>query len=171
VEKLMSYLCIDLLHFPDEKLAQAFEAECPKMQSEFAQLSGGGGQVIFVGRMARDPLGKYSHCIVYKFDNFESQKKINEDYGDTLAKSSNPLGDFAAYTFDHWYGFRVAELDDPIVKEHGIEEWTRREALAEAPPVFKHAEKVAQWRAALQEKFLKDWPREALVKSGWIPEW
>ena len=165
----MSYLAIDLLHFPDDESAQAFEAEVSKWGKDFKMT---GGRIIFTGRVARDPQGKYTHCMVWEWDNFDGQRKINEDYADSLEHSSNPLGDFPAYNFDHWYGFRVAALDDPIVKKSGIAEWNKWEAqMGGERPKFKNPEKAAQWRRALEEKFLKDWPREALVKSGWIVDW
>jgi hypothetical protein len=113
-------------------------------------------------------MGKYTHAMVWKFDDFTSGRDVNIQYADSLETSSNPLGDFAGYLFDHWYGFRVAALDDPIVKEHGIDEWTRREANRESDVVYKNPARVAEWQEALHAKQLKDWPREALIKSGWI---
>ena len=164
-DETMAYLCIDLLSFPNKEIEEKFEEECKQWLFD--------GRVIFIGRMARDPLGKYTHAMVWKYDDndFSGVRKALQEYADTLETSSEPIGDFAAYKFEHWYGFRVAALDDPIVKKHGIDEWTKREAdHSVRPPAsdFKNPARVAQWFEALNKKLQKNWPVEALKKSHWV---
>ena len=163
----MAYLCIDLFKFPNEEIEKKFEDACAKWQPGRTPSWPLDPAIIFIGRMARDPLGKYTHAIVYKYEDFAHMKKTVEEYADTLETSSKPEGDFPGYLFSDWWGFRVVGLNDSIVKEHGIEEWTRRE-LTDHPPVFKNPARAAQWIEAINNKLQQLWPKDALQKAGWI---
>ena len=57
--------------------------------------------------------------------------------------------------------------NDPVLIEHGIDEWSRRlnETLREAK--LPNPEKVAAWTQAIGGKLERDWGREALQRSNW----
>ena len=160
--KELPFLVLNMFHFPSEEAAQEYEANVRKWWPEL---------LFFVGRVSGDVSGQYTHSIVWYYRDFDEYRRNLEDYASTLADASKPEGDWPGYAFDKVYVCRFADDRDPILREHGIDEWTRRmlEVSHGSLEVSGDgdAEATNDWSARVAEKIADSWGDEALKQSGW----
>jgi hypothetical protein len=164
--KELPFLVLNMFHFPTEEAAKEYEANVRKWWPELH---------LFVGRMSGDVSEQYTHCIVWLYKDFDEYKRNREDYAASLAESEKPEGDWPGYLFDRVYACRVADDRDPVLLEHGIDEWTRRMLAAshgaldvpgDGDPDTVN-EQVEDWSTRVSEKMADTWGAQALKRSAW----
>ena len=156
-DKEAPFVVINFFHFPSDEVAKNFENEIMNWYPDL---------MFFVGPIQGDVSERYTHCIISLFHDFDEYTRSVEHYA-TLITAGH--GDFVAYDFDHAYSCRVVALDDPIYKEYGLDEWTKRLHARWGNPKVEDPEKIRVWSQSLWSKFAADWGAEALTRSGWLP--
>lgn len=160
--KELPFVVINLFHFPTDEDAKFFEETVMNWWPEL---------IFFVGRTSGDVSERYTHVVLWLYKDFDEYKRNVEDYVPMLANMAEGYGEWPGYRFDHAYCSRVADLRDPILRESGIEGWTKRlHDVWGNPNVPEGAEeRVRDWSKQLWTKLANDWGAEALVRSGWVP--
>jgi hypothetical protein len=165
-DKELPFLVINFWHFPSEDVVRKYEETVRDWWPELH---------FFVGRITGDVSEKYTHCIIWQYKDFDEYKRNIEEYLPMLEEMSKEaggdvgFGDYPGYMFDHAYCCRVIDSRDPVLLEHGVDEWTRRLHSVLGKPTVPNPEAEAQWHGTLWEKLARDWGAEALVRSGWLP--
>ena len=146
--KEIPFLVFNLLHFPSDAAAKEYEETIGSWYPDV---------VVFFGRIS-DANGasvnaitqKFTHIIVWRYENFDQYKRNQEAYGPILEKSAKPEGPWPGYLQDNGWGFWAADQKDPILVEHGLEEWNKRlQAEAWATCRYDNPERIAQWQKAV----------------------
>jgi hypothetical protein len=90
--------------------------------------------------------------MVWRYQDFEQYKRSDEDYAVSLETSSKPEGDWPGYLQDLGWGFWAVDQKDPVLVEHGLQEWNRRlQAQVWGAANYPNPERVAQWKKALSK--------------------
>lgn len=134
----MPYLAMDFFTFPDGADQQAVEAA----------LKSHSPNILFAGRVVQDPSRRFTHAIVWQFEDFEDYQAGCELFIATLNEDGSNAMDYPPYKADHWWGCKLVDFDDPVLVEHGLEEWSRRDLQ----PLIDHAKtdkRVAAWMTGL----------------------
>ena len=146
--KELPFLVFNLLHFPSDAAAKEYEETIGNWWPNV---------MIFLGRIS-DANGasvnaitqQFTHIIVWRLQNFDEYRRSQESYGPILEKSSKPEGPWPAYLMDHGWGFWAPDQKDPILREHGLEEWNKRlQAEAWAAAKYDNPERIVEWQKAI----------------------
>lgn len=134
----MPYLAIDFFTFPDGADQKEFEEA----------LAAHNKNILFAGRVVQDPSRRFTHAIIWQFEDFDDYQTNSELFMANLNEDGSNAMDWGGYKADHWWGCKVVDLNDPVLVEHGPEEWSRRDLQ----PLIDHAKKdkrVAAWMSSL----------------------
>jgi hypothetical protein len=150
-DKELPLLSFNLFHFPNDAAAQEFEENVakwyPNLHVFVGRISSGGGS------MVNAVTEQFTHCLVWRFKDFDEYQRNMEDYAASLDGSAKPEGDWPGYLQDHGWGFWLADLKDPVLVEHGLEEWDRRMLAAWAAAKYPNPERAVEWIKAAAATF------------------
>jgi hypothetical protein len=154
------YIAIDCFSFPEDFDPQVIEQA----------ITAYGDHILFAGRLLQDPNRRFTHAIIWKFEDFDDYNANNEGLLAMLNEDGSNMAElWGGYKADHWWGCKVVDLKDPVLVEHGPQEWSRRE-LQPMIDLAKKDKRMAGW-----VNFLAWWAMDAgdrphRVAEFWLRE-
>jgi hypothetical protein len=125
--KELPFLVFNLLHFPNDAAAEEYEREIGKWWPELllfiGRITGGGPDIPIPGNSVSE---KFTHILVWRYQNFDQYRRQREGYAADLEHASKPEGDWPGYLQDAGWGFYAVDQRDPVLGEHGLDEWNNR---------------------------------------------
>ena len=153
------YLAMDFFHFANEDDEKGFEDAVKAFKEH----------MLFAGRVVQDPDRKLTHCMVWKFEDFEDYDNNWRAYAATLNEDGSNGMDWPAYRADHWWGCKVIDLEDPILLEFGPEEWSRQNLQGHID-TCKEDVRVANWQNSLFWWSVNQGDRPHRCAEWWVRE-